>query len=197
MINGDTVCLRLFLESEVTKLTVREFRPSDIESIVRYFYDAPAADLERMGVEASRLPPEDDMRASLAEVLKVPAGEGPSCYLIWEVDGRAIGHASLKDIIPRECGGMHLHMWDDSCRGKGIGGELFCRAALEFYRLYDLPMIVCEPRAANPMPNRMLQKIGFPLVRTYRGASSSLSAVTELNRYEIRREIVERCLGHS
>jgi hypothetical protein len=40
----------------------------------------------------------------------------------------------------------------------------------------------------------MLQKIGFPLVKTYEGASSELSAVCELNQYDIQPKIAEEYL---
>jgi hypothetical protein len=42
------------------------------------------------------------------------------------------------------------------------------------------------------MANRMLKKIGFPLVLTHVAASSELSVVCELNRYEILRHVAER-----
>jgi hypothetical protein len=44
------------------------------------------------------------------------------------------------------------------------------------------------------MANRMLQKIGFPLILTHVAASSGLSIVCELNRYEILRDVAERYL---
>jgi len=42
------------------------------------------------------------------------------------------------------------------------------------------------------MANRLLKRIGFPLVLTHVGASSELSLVCELNRYEILRDVAER-----
>jgi RimJ/RimL family protein N-acetyltransferase len=67
-------------------------------------------------------------------------------------------------------------------------------SALDFYERFSLKRIICEPKADNPMANRLLQKIGFPLVLTRVAASSELSVVCELNRYEIPREIAERYL---
>ena len=60
---------------------------------------------------------------------------------------------------------------------------------------YEDGVSACEPRAANPAPNRMLRTIGFPLLQTYVGASSELSAVCELNRYEILRDVAEAYLA--
>jgi hypothetical protein len=44
------------------------------------------------------------------------------------------------------------------------------------------------------MANRVLQKIGFPLVLTHVAAGSELSIVCELNRYEILSDVAERYL---
>ena len=65
-------------------------------------------------------------------------------------------------------------------------------SALYFYERFNLKRIICEPNADNLMANSMLTKIGFPLVLTHVAASSELSVVCELNRYEILRDIAER-----
>jgi len=67
-------------------------------------------------------------------------------------------------------------------------------SALDFYERFNLKRIICEPKADNPMANRMLKKIGFPLILTHVAASSEISVVCELNRYEILRDIAERYL---
>jgi RimJ/RimL family protein N-acetyltransferase len=93
--------------------------------------------------------------------------------------------------VPTEFGSMHLHMWRADLRGKGYGGRLFCLAAIEFYKRFKLKRIICEPKADNPSPNRLLQRIGFPLASTRIGRSSELSSICNLNRYDILREIAE------
>jgi RimJ/RimL family protein N-acetyltransferase len=176
------------------KLTVRPFAAEDIVGYVAYVTQMPAADAERIGLAVERLPSPEEMRADLAASLATPVNRARSFMLAWCLDGAVIGHSSLKDIVAGESGRMHLHMWRADLRGKGYGPPLFCLAALDFYERFGLQSIICEPRAANPMPNRLLRKIGFPLLETYVGASSELSVVCELNRYDIQREIAERYL---
>ena len=173
-------------------LSVRPMTPRDVPRIVSYVVDSSPADRERLGM--TNVPAREVLTESLLEACALPEASAHSFYLMWEVDGRPVGFSSLKGIVPGEHGGMHLHMWEAGMRGRGFGAVLFCRSALEFHDRFRLKSIVCEPRAANPAPNLMLQKIGFPLVRTYVGASSELSAVCELNRYEIVREIAESYL---
>ena len=66
-------------------------------------------------------------------------------------------------------------------------------SALDFYERFNLKRMICEPKADNPMANRMLQKLGFPLVLMHVAAGSELGVVCELNRYEILRDVAERC----
>jgi len=176
------------------KLTVRPFAAEDIAGYIAYLTQMPAADRQNMGVAVDRLPPPEKMRADLAASLTEPVELARTFMLAWCLDGAVIGHSSLKDIVLGQSGRMHLHMWRSDLRGKGYGPSLFCLAALDFYGRFGLQSIICEPKSENPMPNRMLRKIGFPLLKTYVGTSSELSAVCELNRYEIRRDVAERYL---
>lgn len=176
------------------QLTVRPFASGDIAGYIAYISQMPKAESERIGLAVDRLPPAEKMAADLAASLGESIDRARSFMLAWCVDGAVIGHSSVKDIVMSESGRMHLHMWRTDLRGKGYGPRLFCLSALDFYERFDLQSIICEPKADNPMPNRMLSKIGFPLLKTYVGESSEISVVCELNRYDIRRDIAERYL---
>ena len=125
-------------------------------------------------------------------MIAAPLDRIRSFVLAWCAEGKAIGHSSLKDIMAGTFGIIHLHMWRADLPGKGYRPRLFCLSALDFYRRFNLKRIICEPKADNPIANRMLKKIGFPLVLTHVAASSELSVVCELNRYEILRDVAER-----
>jgi RimJ/RimL family protein N-acetyltransferase len=175
---------------------VRPLELADIPNVVSYWANASSADLEAMGADQLKLPTSVQIESDLKKILATPESEKRTAYMIWLVDGVSVGFSSLKNIVFGESGEMHLHMWNRPFRGKGHGSTLFCLAALEFYRRFHLKRIKCEPRAANPMPNKMLQKVGFPLVRTHIAASSELSLVCELNEYNIRRETAALYLSH-
>jgi RimJ/RimL family protein N-acetyltransferase len=101
------------------------------------------------------------------------------------IDGEAIGHSSLKDIVPGDSGSIHLHLWRADLHGKGHGPHLFCLAVVDFYQRFKLRRIICEPKADDPPPNRLLQRMGFPLISTRIGRSSDLSIICKLSRYDI------------
>jgi RimJ/RimL family protein N-acetyltransferase len=145
-----------------------------------------------MGLATDRVPSAAQLRSDLEKMIATPVDRLRSFVLAWCVDGKTIGHSSLKDIVPGEVGSIHLHMWRADLRGRGYGPRLSCLSALDFYQRFNLKRIICEPKADNPMANRMLQKIAFPLVLTHVAASSELSVVCELNRYEILRDVAER-----
>jgi RimJ/RimL family protein N-acetyltransferase len=173
------------------RLTVRPLASEDLDGYIAYFTRPSKADAERMGLAIDRVPSANRLRSDLEIMIATPLDQLRSFVLAWCVDGKTIGHSSLKDIVPGEFGSMHLHMWRADLRGKGYGPRLFCLSALDFYERFNLRCIICEPKADNPMANRMLKKIGFPLVLTHFAASSELSVVCELNRYEILRDVAE------
>jgi RimJ/RimL family protein N-acetyltransferase len=176
------------------RLTVRPLASEDFDGFIAYFTRASQADAERMGLAIDKVPSPTQLRSDLEAMIATPVDLLRSFVLAWCLDGKTIGHSSLKDIVPGEFGSIHLHMWRADLRGRGYGPHLFCLSALDFYQRFNLKQIICEPKADNLMANRMLQRIGFPLVLTHVAAGSELSVVCELNRYEILRDIAERYL---
>jgi RimJ/RimL family protein N-acetyltransferase len=179
-------------DQQNSRLSVRPLATEDLDGYVAYFTRPSKADAERMGLAIERVPSASRLRSDLEAMIAAPPDRLRSFVLAWCLDGNAIGHSSLKDIVPGDFGSIHLHMWRADLRGKGYGPRLFCLSALDFYERFNLKRIICEPKADNPMANRMLAKIGFPLSLTHVAASSELSIVCELNRYEILRDVAER-----
>jgi RimJ/RimL family protein N-acetyltransferase len=183
-----------FGNAKLPEISIRPLATEDLDGFIAYFTQPSKADAERMGLDINRVPSATRLRSGLKAMIGAPSDRISSFVLAWCIDGKAIGHSSLKDIVPGDFGSMHLHMWRADLRGKGYGPRLFCLSALDFYERFNLQRIICEPKADNPMANRMLTKIGFPLVLTHVAASSEISVVCELNRYEILRDVAERYL---
>src|SRR4030095_9991834 len=125
------------------------------------YFTRPSKDCaERMCRVIDRVPSAAQLRSDLKAMIAAPVDRLRSFILAWCLDGKTIGHSSLKDIVPGDFGSIHLHMWRANLRGKGYGPRLFCLSALDFYERFNLKRIICEPKADNPMANRMLKKIG-------------------------------------
>lgn len=174
-----------FIRGLMMTLSIRSLQEEDIPNIVNYWFKNTDENLVRMGVAKSKLTSEIEITQSLKTVCHTPLEKTRSHYMIWFIDDKPVGYNALKDIVQGEIAHMHLHMWNADYRGKGYGAKLFCMAALEFYRMFHLKMILCEPRSSNPMPNKMLTKIGFKKWKTYISTSSELSETCELNSYII------------
>lgn len=172
-------------------LSVRPLAAEDFDSFINYWLGLSQAEIERLGVAIDRLPSAARMRSDLAAMLIAPDVAVHSFVLAWCINGEVIGHSSLKDIVTGDSGSIHLHMWRADLRGKGHGPHLFCLAAVDFYERFKLRRIICEPKADNPPPNRLLQRLGFPLISTRIGRSSELGTICKLNRYDIVRAIAE------
>jgi RimJ/RimL family protein N-acetyltransferase len=175
-------------------LTVRPLAAGDFSEFINYWLGLSEAEIARMGVAIDRMPSATQMRSDLETMLAAPNNAVRTFVLIWCVNGEAIGHSSLKEIVPGDSGSIHLHLWRADLRGKGYGSQLFCLSAVDFYERFKLRRMICEPKADNPSPNRLLQRIGFPLISTRFGTSSELSVTCQLNRYNIEREIAENYL---
>src|SRR5947209_16104026 len=115
-------------------LSVRPLAAEDVDGFINYWRGLSKAEIERLGIAIDRLPSAARMRCDLEAMLVAPDDGVRSFVLAWCINGEAIGHSSLKDIVPGDFGSIHLHMWRSDLRGKGHGPYLFCLAAVEFYR---------------------------------------------------------------
>ena len=176
-------------------MKVREITSSDIPFILAYWRENSFADLERMG-ELAR-PDENANREFMTWFCETrpSVDEAKEDILIWEVDERAIGYATLKDVRPGQDAQIHLHMWDKELRGKGFGSVLFCLSAVTFITKFQLKNLYCQPKSDNPMPNRMLTKIGFPMLETVDWIRADGSIIKQ-NQYDIQEALATSYLIH-
>ena len=82
---------------------------------------------------------------------------------------------------------IHLHLWNSQLRRAGLGTEFVRRSATFYFERFNLQKLVCEPRAENPAPNRVLEKLGFAFVRRHRTTPGVIAYEQDVNRYELRR----------
>lgn len=178
----------------MAKLSIRPLIESDILHIINYWFAKSNEDLIQMGVDKMKLGSPEDFQTSLAKTICASPGASKYFYMIWLIEGQEVGYASLKDIEKGELATMHLHLWDAQLRGKGYGAQLFCMSVIQFYAMFNFKLILCEPKSTNPMPNRMLTKIGFKQWRTYFAAPADISLLTEFNTYVVDLEVAQSFL---
>lgn len=148
-------------------LSVRELQERDVEPITSYWLSSSPEYLEAMGVDIAKMPSRDEWHSFISEQLTQDYPDKNSYCIVWEVNGKAIGHSNTNKIIYGEEAFMHLHIWDIENRNKGFG-EAFVKMTIPyFFKNLKLKNLYCEPYALNPSPNKTLEKIGFELVKEY------------------------------
>jgi hypothetical protein len=78
------------------QLTVRPLASEDVDGYIAYFTRPSKADAERMGLAIDRVPSAIRLRSDLEAMIAAPLDRLRSFVLAWCVDGKAIGHSSLK-----------------------------------------------------------------------------------------------------
>ena len=162
----------------------------DIHLVNGYWANQTPADIDRMNLDPSKIPTPYLQADACKKLLNLPLRERKSDLLVWELNGRAIGMSTLRNIRYAEYGEIHLHIFEPELRGSGYGHRFFLITLQQYFRQFELKLIACEPSSRNPGPNRLLQKLGFTISKTYRTVPGPLNRDHEVNRYEITPALV-------
>ena len=183
-------------KDDTYKLSARPIDMGDVEPLVQYWMTSSDEHLLGMGVDLAKKPNKEDLVASLEEQILLPLSKKMSLALIWEVDGKAIGHNNVNHIHFGEFAHMHLHIWNTEMRRKGLGKRLLQVSIPQFFELLDLQYLVCEPYALNPAPNRTLEKLGFEFEKRYTTVPGSINFEQEVNRWILTKTRLDEVKGY-
>lgn len=156
-------------------LSVRELQEQDIPLIVDYWLHSDPEHLQRMGVDLTKIPTADQLQANLLTQLNRPIEQKMAYCIIWLLDDKPIGHCNTNPTRFGEEAFMHLHIWQNQGRQKGIGTQLVKLTLPWFFNKLQLKKLYCQPYALNPAPNRTLEKLGFKFVKEYITVPGSLN----------------------
>jgi len=165
--------------------TVREMTPADAARVVNYFINADADYLSGMGADKSKLPRRADWVNKIEEELGKPFEEKEIYYVIWQVDGKAIGHSNINNITFGKEAFMHLHIWEKQHRRFGSGLDLVKQSIPKYFKHFELEKLRCEPYAFNPAPTKVLEAAGFEYKDTYETTPSIICFPQQVKRYEM------------
>ncbi|WP_281613007.1 GNAT family protein [Flammeovirga sp. SubArs3] len=169
---------------------VREINTNDIQHIIDYWLKSDHKYLQSLGVDIQKLPSEEQLKTMLSKQISLEYKDKPSFAVIWEIDGKAVGHSNITDISFGNIANMHLHLWEKDVRQKGAGTILVKQSLPFFFELFQLKSIICEPYAENPAPNKTLEKVGFKLIKRYRTIPGSLNFEQDVNQWEIKPALI-------
>lgn len=167
------------------RLRVRDLSLDDIPLVNGYWANQTPADIDRMSLDPSKIPTPYVRVAAHGKLLDLPYKERQSELLIWELNERAVGMSTLRNIQYAESSEFHLHMIEPTLRRSGYGHRFVALSLELYFRRFHLQRIVCEPSSSNLGANRLLQKLGFTITNTYRTIPGPLNREHEVHRYEI------------
>ena len=135
--------------------------------VITYFHSLTDAQLELMGCDRDYLPEPAVWRDRLFMEARLPVTARDLYYVGWYLDSQLIGHANINDAIYGDIAKKHMHMWDHSWTGKGYGPRFLELSLRNFFSVFHLQQIICEPKADNPGPNGALRRLGLSVVKSY------------------------------
>lgn len=175
--------ITIILSNVTGILSVRPLELNDHASIVDYFLNSDKDFLRAMGVDTSKLPSRHEWIELLNSDFPLPLKQKNFFYLIWLLDGKAIGHSNINKIIFGSEAYMHLHLWQGQTRQRGMGVQLVRKTLPFYFDTFKLKYLYCEPSASNPAPNRTLQKAGFKFIKSYDTTPGWINFYQTVNRW--------------
>jgi len=169
-------------------IKVREIELKDIDLIADYWLRSDADYLLDMGADISKLPTRNEFCKMLVEQINLPIKDKKSYALIWELNGKQVGHSNVNGIEYGKHATMHLHLWKSDSRKKGIGTVLVKKSLPFYFENLEIQKLVCEPYALNPAPNRTLKKVGFEFEKKYTTVPGSINFEQEVNRWKLSKK---------
>jgi len=173
---------------EPIKLSIRELKSEDLDSLISYWTGSDASFMKNMGVDMNKMPNESEWKTFLSKQLSQNYQEKESYCLIWLLNNQAIGHSNISKISYGEEAYMHLHLWNQNHRIKGLGAQFVKLGIPLFFKNMELKNLFCEPYALNPAPNKLLQKLGFQLFDQYTGIPGWLNFEQPVNKWLLTKE---------
>lgn len=174
------------------KLSVRPMELTDLDDLMNYWFTSGDEHLIEMGVDLSKMPTEPQFRQGITHQINLPMEQKNAFAVIWEVDGKAVGHSNTNPTKFGETAKMHLHLWKNPNRQRGLGTQFVKMTIPLFFEHLKLKTLVCEPYASNPAPNKTMAKIGFQLIKEYITIPGSISTKQAVKRWEMNRELFEK-----
>ena len=109
----------------------------------------------------------------------------------WRYDDQLIGHSCIDHIEFGEQAFTHLHIWKPEFRHMKLGRSLFWLSLQYYFKHFNLKRIYCQPNANNNEPNRVLNDLGFELVKNYKTIPHPICFEQYVNLYVVDRKNFE------
>ena len=176
---------------KTNSLSIREQSLNDNQLIIDYFWNSDANFLIKMGVEKTKLYEKGDWIRLLHDNYYLEDTKKSLYYNIWLLDNEPVGHCNINKIKVNEEAYLHLHLWQNNSRQKGLGSKFLKLSLPVFFERFGLKQLYCEPYALNPAPNKTLEKLGFEFIRNYETTPGMFNFYQSVNSWCLTKERME------
>lgn len=172
--------------------TIKELTEQEIPLIAEYWLGSSDLHLESMGVDLSKIPAREDFETMLNHQLSLPNEDRNAYAIIWQLNDQPIGHCNTNPTDYGNEANMHLHIWTEENRRKQLGFLFLKKTIPLFFERLKLKLLVCEPYALNPAPNKTMEKLGFTFEKEYVTIPGSINYEQPVNRWVIDSETAKK-----
>ena len=167
--------------------TVRPMCLEEMELMVDYFLQASPEFLIHMGADPDKLPQREDWLQLLEKDMAKPLKNRDFFYITWLLNEEPVGHSNINKISFGKEAAMHLHVWNQAHRVKGLGSTCVWKSLAFYFDRFQLNTLYCEPNAHNPGPNKTLKKLGFEFIEQVEMVPGWINFLQPINRYRLTR----------
>lgn len=166
-------------------LSIKELQLSEIDFLVDYWMNSDPQNLINMGVDLSKMPTKTQFTNRLNEQIQIPIEQKQSYGLIWLLNNEPVGHCNTNPTEFENEAFMHLHLWKNDNRQKGLGCEFVKKSLPFFFENLKLKKLISQPYALNMAPNKTLEKVGFTYIKEYTTIPGSINFEQPVKRWEM------------
>lgn len=171
-------------------VSLRDLAEGDVPLLMDYWYRSPPGYVEAMGVDPTKLEPEETMRKRLIERARSmkdqPQSKSPALCVLYQ--GEPIGVHVVNPVTEGESAVFHAHFWKRDLRGKGIGTVSYALASRLFMERFNLKEIYFKTPAQNTASIRVKEKLGIPYLGEEVIELGLVRAGTRAKVFRLRRE---------
>lgn len=166
-------------------LSIKELQLSEIDFLVDYWMNSDPQHLINMGVDLDKMPTKEQFTARMQQQIQLPIEQKQSFGLIWLLNNEPVGHCNTNPTNFGNEAFMHLHLWKNDNRQKGLGNEFVLKSLPFFFEKLRLKKLISEPYALNAAPNSTLEKVGFTFIKEYITTPGSINFEQPVKRWEM------------
>ncbi len=169
-------------------LSIREMQESDAKLVVDYFINSTPDYLKNLGADLAKIPKRKDWIELLTKELLTENKQKKYYYIIWQLDGKDIGHSNISNITFGNDAFMHLHIWKPENRQKGIAIKFLKKTIPTYFENFKIEKLFCEPYAVNSAPTKTLLKLGFEFVKKHETIPGIISFHQKVKKFLLTKE---------